>query len=802
MNKNPELLAPAGSVDAAWAALAYGADAVYAGLPRFSARAEAINFSEEQLDELIGYAHAHDRKVYITFNTLVQQHELADALEALARIRDLNADGVIVQDMGVVRMAKRFFPELHLHGSTQLAVHNLDGAKLLADLGFTRVVLARELSLTEIETITRSCGIETEVFIHGALCYSYSGLCLFSSHLLGRSGNRGRCAYCCRQTFNTADERKTPFAMKDFVVGPHLDKLLDAGVTSLKIEGRMKSPEYVGAVTDFYRKRLSHQINTQQQQQLLSDMRTIFGRPATDLYLKNADTNPIDPTTNGHRGAVIGTIQSIVPEQGSHWLHFHTNRALQKFDGLKIEIPGKEPYGFSATEIRLQSDRKKHLKFEIPAHTDIAVKLPTDHPYLESGLTIYCAISQEIRQRYKFEAPRPGVYRQRKPFNATVELSANGLTLTAEVADRRCDAPVAFSAHGPESDEGVASTCLISAQLHIEEPLSEARNPDKTEASVRKCFNKTGGTEWQLERLEINDNGLFAPASLLNDARRQLLEKLSAAFAEHKTAAHAERLLDLVPAPPSSSDEERWSAKLRDLSLLDQLTDDELAQLDEIVLETNTVDEASCFVMSPQPKDDNEAGCFVYSKRLAIPVIQRNNNFQVSGFKFQVSNVGALYAFREAADLTVDWPLYTLNSEAAAQWSALGIQQNVLSPEDTGDNLKALIGLLGDRAIVPVYQHTPLMISATRPDCGETLTDRDKRSMRIEQNGDQYILIDEAPFSLIEHLDELRAAGARNFRIDLTYGVHTPAAAARILRSAFTGQSITGSYDGNYRRTL
>ncbi|MGE9292581.1 MAG: peptidase U32 family protein, partial [Puniceicoccales bacterium] len=222
-----ELLAPAGSADAAWAALHYGADAVFAGLPKFSARAEAVNLTAEQLDEVIGYAHTHGKKVYITFNTLVQQHELPDALESLALIRDLNADGVIVQDMGVARMARRFFPSIELHASTQLAVHNLAGAQLLKEIGFSRVVLARELSLAEIGNITKHCGIETEVFIHGALCYSYSGLCLFSSHLNSRSGNRGKCAYCCRQSFSTqgpqdagdtyrphpAGTRKLPFAM-------------------------------------------------------------------------------------------------------------------------------------------------------------------------------------------------------------------------------------------------------------------------------------------------------------------------------------------------------------------------------------------------------------------------------------------------------------------------------------------------------------------------------------------------------------------------------------------------------------
>ena len=243
MNKNlPELLAPAGTPEAAWAALAYGADAVYAGLSRFSARAEAGNFTAESLDELIGYAHHLGRRVYVTFNTLVQQGELNAALETLATIRDLNADGVIVQDMGVVRMAQKNFPQLRLHASTQLAIHNLAGAKQLAALGFKRVVLARELSLKSIEHISKNCGIETETFIHGALCYSYSGLCLFSSHLLGRSGNRGRCAYCCRQPFESGGETTLPFSMKDFSAAAHLPELISAGVASLKIEGRMKSP--------------------------------------------------------------------------------------------------------------------------------------------------------------------------------------------------------------------------------------------------------------------------------------------------------------------------------------------------------------------------------------------------------------------------------------------------------------------------------------------------------------------------------------------------------------------------------
>ncbi len=765
-----ELLAPAGSADAAWAAFTHGADAVYAGLPRFSARAEADNLSVPQLDELIGFAHAHGKKVYITFNTLVQQHELPDALEALALINDLNADGLIVQDMGVARMVKRFFPQLELHASTQLAVHNTAGAQLLADCGFSRVVLARELSLKEIETITRTCGIETEVFIHGALCYSYSGLCLFSSHLTGRSGNRGRCAYCCRQTFETDGNKTLPFSMKDLAVGEHFDELLAAGVASLKIEGRMKGPAYVGAVTDFYRRRMSGRLTDAEQRTLLTDIQTIFGRPATDLYLKEPAAEPIDPTTNGHRGAPIGTVERIFNERGARWIGFHTNRALMKHDGLKIETAaGREPFNFFAREIRFANDRKKHLQFEIPADAQIEVQLPPDHPFIEAGQTLYCSASQAIRQRYGFEAPRPGTCRQQRPFDAVVELTANGLKLSAQGAG-------------------------AAAELQLEENLSAARNPDRTEAAVRKSFDKTGGTEWKLHTLKVKDNGLFAPASLLNEGRRQLLEQLSNELQALRQHAHFERLEALVQASAEPESEERWSVKVRDLALLDDLSDEELKQLDEVVLE-------AC------PASDFGQTASAPPIRIAAPVIQRQGEFQVSGFKFQASgceasNIGNIETCRSLPNLTADWPLYTLNTEAAEFWKELGIQKLVLSPEDTAENLKALLRVLGPRAIVPVYQHTPLMISATKPDAGEHLSDRQKKPMNIERNGSLYVLIYEAPFALIEHLDALRAAGARNFRIDLSYGVHDPERAADIIRRARSGRPVPGSHAGNYSRTL
>ncbi len=753
MNKKlPELLAPAGTPESAWAALAYGADAVYVGLPRFSARAEAGNFSVEELDELIGYAHHLGRSVYVTFNTLVQQRELDAALETLALIHNLNADGVIVQDMGVVRLAQKNFPSLRLHASTQLAVHNLEGAKQLAALGFRRVVLARELSLKEIAHISRNCGIETETFIHGALCYSYSGLCLFSSHLIGRSGNRGRCAYCCRQPFRTSDGKETlPFSMKDFSAADHLPELISAGVSSLKIEGRMKSPLYVAAVTDFYRKALTG--DTADSAQRLSDIQTIFGRPSTDLYLDDSKNSPVDPVNDGHRGALIGTVKAVA---GS-WLILHSNRALQKHDGLKFE----NSYGFAADEMRLASEPESKRRFELPADAEIALKLPADAPRLEKGAPVYCSYSQAVRQRYEFTAPRPGQFRQRKPVNISVFQSSENVKFVA-------------SANG------------VQSELILPGPFEPARQPEKSAAALRQCFEKLGDTDWQLGELTLEGDPVFVPVSVLNDARRRLISDFSSLGPAAGSRFHHVEAFPSTPVLPAIC----WSVKSRVFQCLDGI--------DEFVLE---IDPA-------RPEEIEKALAFYADKlRLALPVIIRDED--IAAFrkliaslpnqqKWEAANVGGLNLLQGKADVAADWPLYTLNTQAALQWNEQGVQQFVLSPEDDAENWAALIEQLGGAAIIPVYQHTPLMISATRPAAdGSELADRSRRPFHVEQAGREFVLINETPFSLTGHLDELKAKGARRFRIDLSYGDTSPELVQRII----AGSSVTG-HAGNFDRGL
>ena len=251
---------------------------------------------------------------------------------------DIGVDALIIQDLGVYHVVRTHFPELELHASTQLAVHNRAGAEALDRLGFTRVVLARELTFEEVRDITATGGVETEVFIHGALCYSYSGLCLFSSQTLGRSGNRGKCAYSCRDSFEVTGAPDAlrdgtpvkrdpahgfPFSMKDLALPDHLPALRAAGVSCFKIEGRKKSPLYVATTTDYYRKLLDGRLAAGERAVQEADLQTVFSRPWTRLFVEShKDKEVADRDTVGHRGTLIGRVESV---RGSR-LRFRTAR--------------------------------------------------------------------------------------------------------------------------------------------------------------------------------------------------------------------------------------------------------------------------------------------------------------------------------------------------------------------------------------------------------------------------------------------------------------------------------------------
>ena len=258
---NFELLAPAGSFAIFKAVIAAGADAVYVGGSRFGARAYADNFSEEELLEAIDYAHLYGRKVYLTVNTLLKNSETDELYDYLLPFYERGLDAVLVQDFGVLTVIHRMFPELPIHTSTQMTVTSAEAARIFSNMGVTRMVMARELSLEEMKQIHEETGMELEAFVHGALCYCYSGQCLFSSMLGGRSGNRGRCAQPCRLPYAVLDENHKKYrddcyvlSLKDMCGIGDLNKLAESGVYSLKIEGRMKQISYAAGVVSYYRK--------------------------------------------------------------------------------------------------------------------------------------------------------------------------------------------------------------------------------------------------------------------------------------------------------------------------------------------------------------------------------------------------------------------------------------------------------------------------------------------------------------------------------------------------------------------
>mgnify|MGYP002626336869 CR=1 FL=1 len=287
----PEILAPAGGMEQLKAAVKSGADAVYFGASGFNARRNAENFTDEAFFEAVRYCRARGVKTYITLNTVLKDDELPDFARTLALVAKSGADAAIVQDLAAAAMVKKYAPGLRLHASTQMAVHNVSGAKLLAENGFQRIVLARELSLKEIETICAAVDTEIEVFVHGAHCMSFSGLCYTSCAFGGRSANRGLCAQPCRLNFKN-DKREYALSLKDMSLVEHLNRLAAAGVCSFKIEGRMKRPEYVAAAVASCREKLAGNAPD------MDTLRSVFSRGGfTDGYL----TSRVNGRMFGHR---------------------------------------------------------------------------------------------------------------------------------------------------------------------------------------------------------------------------------------------------------------------------------------------------------------------------------------------------------------------------------------------------------------------------------------------------------------------------------------------------------------------
>lgn len=350
-----ELLAPAGNIENFFAALDAGADAVYVGAPGFNARNLARDLRLEEVGAMIAYCHEHDKRLYVAANSLLLEKELPEVIEALGVLEMLQPDALIVQDLGLINLIRRFFPNLKMHASTLMAAHNLQGVELFSKLGCERVVLARELTLAEIQAISARSKVELEVFVHGAMCFSYSGLCLFSSYLGGKSGLRGRCVQPCRRSYSAQSSGRKGtkgggkgnylFSMNDLDGLEILRELRDAGVSSFKIEGRLRSAHYVEKVVGAYR--LVLDAKPSEYEDALEEGRHLveqaMSRKMSPGYFRSPQpAEAISPFHSGNMGLHLGRAGNPVKKSGEEWLRITLKEPLALGDRLRLHL---EPSG-------------------------------------------------------------------------------------------------------------------------------------------------------------------------------------------------------------------------------------------------------------------------------------------------------------------------------------------------------------------------------------------------------------------------------------------------------------------------
>ncbi|WP_176064064.1 peptidase U32 family protein [Anaeromyxobacter diazotrophicus] len=823
--RRPELLAPAGGLEAGLAALQYGADAVYLGLKRFSARADAQNFTLDELDRFLGHARALTpvRRAFVAVNTLVLDRELPGLVDTLGDLADLGADALIVQDLGVARLARRHFPQLELHASTQLAAHSRAGVETLRDLGFARVTLARELTLEELRDCAAVPGVEVEAFLHGALCYAYSGLCLFSSHVLGRSGNRGSCAYPCRDRWEVTSLDGPPlperlrsgfaFSMKDLALPDHVGALRDAGVACLKIEGRKKGPTYVAAAVDYYRRLLDGTLPAAERPEREADLKATFARPWTTLYLdSHREKDVADRDLVGHRGAPLGQVEAVVRSGAGAAIRFRTARALARHDGLQVEVPGLDrPFGFGVSSLRLVTRGAAADVFEAPAGALVEVPLPDDYPTVPRGAPVSCSSSQAVKLRYQLERPKLA-QRARRPMSVAAEVSETGLRLEASA----------------EAAPGHA----VRAEVTVAGALEAARDPAGMAASARAAFEKLGDTRFRLAGLDWrNPAGRFVPVSRLNEARRALAEALDAAVTAHaRGQVEAARAAEaaLTPGAAAPGDAPRFTVKVDRLEALDAFEPEDFEGADDVVVDLGLlplrglVERLSALTARAGPE----------RLRLGLPLIVRGweeralrarvEALRAAGYRRWELTGPASWAHLGLApgdagglDLSSDWSLYAVNRAAARQLRDLGVGRITLSTEDVRENLAALLAELGPAASVVVYEDSPLFISESCPyanlagGCPGPASCTFERMELTSSHGGKALVVNErcraftlndAPYNLSPRLAALREAGARSFRVHFVHRPYAPERARELWRALRRGQVVRPGHLGNFDR--
>lgn len=693
----PELLAPAGSLDAVRAALANGADAVYLGAERFNARDEGAQLTLDELEEACRLAHERGRRVYLTLNTLVKPGELADALDLLGECIDRGVDAAIVQDIGLVRLIQRVYPGFELHGSTQMTVHDERGAAVMRELGLRRVVLARENTLDDIRAIHAAVPeLELETFVHGALCISYSGQCYMSGMISERSANRGSCAQSCRKDYTLTDVESGEtldsgylISARDLAAYEHLDDIARAGVHTLKVEGRKKKPEYVATVTRSYRdflERVRRGEPVVASTETAQDLVQIYSRGFTGgMYGGRAGRDYITRDQPDNRGTLLGTVVSA--RNGE--IVVELSVPLEPGDGIGIEPPPGtkgEPIGFAITTVRTLSRSGDGVRQAIATRA----RVPTGWQVRRSS---HAALLERARASY---AALAAPIRQRKVRLDVRAFGSAGGTLK-----------LLFTADGEHVD------------TRSEAQLAPAQKRALDMTQLREQLGRLGETPFVLGAVDDAGlaPGLFLPVSELNAMRQRAVEELlvrrdwaqQARLAERRAAIEG-AVADLAPrmrreAPPSFA----LSADVHRLEDARAAAD---AGATEITFDP--------FLRHPVPPLARvrtlaeELGARGITLRVRTPTIVRPeerksvDRWLDLGLPVLSGHLGLVAELARAGrDVVADYAVNCFNEHTAEEYFRLGARRIVPSVELTVDELAALVAPWGGREFDVVIYGRP-----------------------------------------------------------------------------------------------
>lgn len=803
MKDRVEILAPAGSMECLKAAIAAGADAVYTGGALFGARAYAHNLTEEELLEAIDYVHLHGRRLYLTVNTLIKDREMEKQMyDYLLPYYRQGLDAVIVQDIGLFRFIRKHFPDLPIHASTQMTLTGVDGAKFLEKEGAQRIVTSRELSMAEVKKIADETELEIESFVHGALCYCYSGQCLFSSFIGGRSGNRGQCAQPCRLLYRTPEAKRPQYllSLKDICTLELIPEMIESGIYSFKIEGRMKKPEYAAAVAFQYRK-------------------------YADLYLKYYEECPAeeDPAAYAMKKYRVREedrqmLLDLYNRGGFHTGYYHTQNGREM-----ISLNRPNHAGVPAVKVLAKKGRNVTAKALTDLYPQDIIELPMRKGREKAdNYTCKDAVKKGMNVQIPVFADTPFKRDEiwMRTRNSTLIDTLREEFVNGKIKERICGT---FRLY-PQEKATLTVKCRDAEITVAGEKAQEALSQPMSRERIEKQLRKTGNTEFEFSFLKVEiGEKVFLPMQSLNELRREALETLEKVICEKYRRSGEVKDPEEDKTELSMEEEilSGWTASVR------------TAEQMEVILEEEAIGRiyADC-TMFPRiwEKDSyvewitkvHAAGKEIY---LVMPYIFRertrkqyeaayNRIFGAGWDGILIANYESFAFLKEhgyTGRIMTDYNLYEFNQESRKFWKEKGVFEFTAPVELTERELQDLRVKDGE---VIVYGYLPMMISAgciqkTTRGClkksGQTtITDRYRNPFVVKNECDYCynILYNYVPLYLGDRMEEVYQIGPG--RIRLMFTTERQQEVRRILSAYFEGKELPeGTYTrGHWKRGI